>query len=75
MVQPQGNLSDHWPKIEALIARAKKDPEFRDIFQFGTPSQKLEALGSVGLVFDDLVFIHRELETVLHNSPAKFWWW
>jgi hypothetical protein len=29
----------------------------------------------VGLSFDDLVFIHRELETVLHNSPAKFWWW
>ena len=72
---PSTRFSETWDKFDKVIRNAMENPEYRNVFQYGTPSQKLELLQREGLTFEDLVQIHHELENVLHNSPAKFWWW
>jgi hypothetical protein len=68
-------LAEYWPRIDALIAAAKEDPALRDRLQYGTPEQKLAALEKVGLSFEDLVHIHKELETIVYQGSLRFWWW
>ena len=70
-----GILGEQWPKINALILRSSEDPAFRDRLHYGTPNQKLTALSEVGLSFEELVFIHHELETIVFQGSLRFWWW
>lgn len=75
MIEQTKTLADYWPKIDSLIAAAKEDPALRDKLQYGTPDQKRGVLNDFGLSFDDLVFIHRELATVVYQGSLRFWWW
>ena len=68
-------LAEYWPKIDALIARAKEDPGLRDRLQYGTPDQKLEVLQEAGLEFEDLVYMYNELRVLLSTRAKGFWWW
>lgn len=68
-------MAEQWPKIEALMDAAGDNERLRDVLQYGTPQDKLAALERFGLSFEDLVFIHKELEKIVHQSPLRFWWW
>lgn len=68
-------LAEYWPRIDALIAAAKEDPDLRDTLHYGTPQLKLQVLEKFGLAFPDLVAIHRELETIVYQGSLRFWWW
>ncbi len=68
-------LSEYWPKIDGLIEAARSDPGLQDRLHYGTPDQKLEVLNSFGLSFEDLVFIHHQLETIVFQGSIRFWWW
>ncbi|HNS53020.1 MAG TPA: hypothetical protein PKO09_17805 [Anaerolineae bacterium] len=74
-MEPARTLAEYWPAIDGLIAHARADSAFQEVLHYGTPEQKRIALQGHGLSFEDLVFIHHELETIVFQGSLRFWWW
>jgi hypothetical protein len=74
-VEPMTEFVQTSEKIERVIEVAADNQDLSDILEFGTPEAKLEVLRKFDLTFEELVEMHKKLDSVLHQSSIKFWWW